>query len=397
MKFLKSLALSLLSFLLFLSLSVFGLAFMLNSTVLNPSFVTSEINKLDMGAMAQELTTRPTPDTYSNPALETAQVNAISAIEPEVKEQLGVAINSIYDYLLGKSQDIDLAQIVRNSLLSSDFALTVVDKVEIAPFTDKFLNRQLSRAGFSSYMIDYIVKSLDKIIADNKPWLKQQLALAADPILDYLAGKRESFSISISLQPIIGSLRDTMRQEFLQSPPPELASLSQAELEQYFEQFSQELPARIPSTLNLTQDLVERYKPTSPEALNESERVLSEVKVYVGWFQLYYKVLLGFMLLLIALIVVINRKVKSTTRDLGTTFLTYGAFEYAGIFIAKYFYKSQMPQIMTPDIPPSLQTWILQLSNDFLAPLAMFSLGMLIGGAILIVVSFVYKPRQTQS
>ncbi len=56
-----------------------------------------------------------------------------------------------------------------------------------------------------------------------------------------------------------------------------------------------------------------------------------------------------------------------------------------------------MPQIMTPDIPPSLQTWILQLSNDFLAPLAMFSLGMLIGGAILIVVSFVYKPRQTQS
>ncbi len=46
MKFLKALVLSLLNFLLFLSLSLFGIAFALNSTLLKADFVAGEVDKL---------------------------------------------------------------------------------------------------------------------------------------------------------------------------------------------------------------------------------------------------------------------------------------------------------------------------------------------------------------
>ncbi|MFH0768685.1 MAG: hypothetical protein V1932_03850, partial [Chloroflexota bacterium] len=90
-------------------------------------------------------------------------------------------------------------------------------------------------------------------------------------------------------------------------------------------------------------------------------------------------------------IILIHHQVKGATRSLGTTFLTYGAFEYAGIFIAKYFAGTQLK---LPDIPQSLQAWVPQFFNDLMAPLQTFSLVLLVGGAVLIIISFVYKPRQ---
>ena len=52
MNFLKGLALSLLSFLFLLSLSIFGLALTLNQTILNPDFTISEVDRLDIPSLA---------------------------------------------------------------------------------------------------------------------------------------------------------------------------------------------------------------------------------------------------------------------------------------------------------------------------------------------------------
>jgi len=212
--------------------------------------------------------------------------------------------------------------------------------------------------------------------------------------LDYLVGKRQSFNVVISLESLKSSFRETTRQIFLQSPPPELAGLSQAELGQYFDQFYQQFSSQIPSSLTFNQDSLGIDTRTITEPLNEAERVLADAKVYVGYFQLGYKLLIVFMLLLTIGIVLIHREVKGATRGLGIIFLTYGAFEYASIMILKYFGKSQTPNLYPPDFPAALQTWMTQLTNDLISPLIMFSLGMAIGGVILIITSFVYKPRQ---
>jgi len=99
------------------------------------------------------------------------------------------------------------------------------------------------------------------------------------------------------------------------------------------------------------------------------------------------------MLLLIVGIALIDRQVRSTSRKLGTIFLPEGVLMLVGFFVAKYFAGRQLAQL---DVPPYLEEWLPQLVGDFVAPLLMLSIGLIIGGVALLTVSFVYK-RQTSS
>ncbi len=108
MKFLKGLALAILGFLLFLSLSVFGLALMLNQTILNPGFVASEVNKLDISSLAGELLSETIPQAGEAYMAEAVN-DTIADLEPWIKEQVSTVIYSGYDYLEGRSQSLSLA------------------------------------------------------------------------------------------------------------------------------------------------------------------------------------------------------------------------------------------------------------------------------------------------
>ncbi len=59
MQFLKGLAISLLSLLLFLCLSTFSVVFMLNQTILNPDFITSQLHRLDLSSLAKKIYIEP--------------------------------------------------------------------------------------------------------------------------------------------------------------------------------------------------------------------------------------------------------------------------------------------------------------------------------------------------
>ena len=85
MTFLKNLAVSLFGFLLFLSLTVFGLAFTLRSTAMNPDFVSNELNNLNIAATVKEFVQIQPSQELPNPN----QIidNNVTAIEPEFKRQ----------------------------------------------------------------------------------------------------------------------------------------------------------------------------------------------------------------------------------------------------------------------------------------------------------------------
>ena len=93
-------------------------------------------------------------------------------------------------------------------------------------------------------------------------------------------------------------------------------------------------------------------------------------------------------------IILISRQVKDITRRLSVPSMTYGASWYVGVLIAKY-YAGQLLSI--PGLPTSLQEWMPQFSYNIIAPLETFSIGLLIDGVVLTIVSFVYKPRQDSS
>ncbi|MFC2022345.1 hypothetical protein ACFLTR_03955, partial [Chloroflexota bacterium] len=380
----------LLSFFLFLSLSIFGTVFMINNTLLKPDFVTAELNRLDVSSLVEAVLSMQTPEGESPEEFETALVNTITELEPLVKEQLSAAIYSIYDYLLGESQGLDLAATLRDTILSTDFVASLMDELDISSLAAGFLSEQLTEQIPED--MEFLVEHLDDAIAELEPTIKEELIAATDPVLDYLLGESQSLNIVISLEPIMENLKDSLREAFLESPPPELATIPLSMQDQYFEEFYQEFSREMPATFEIDESMIGTEVPANiAMALAEAERGLEEGRQYVSYFQLGYKALIGFMVLLLLGIILINRQVKDTTRRLGVPLVTYGAMWYAGVLVAKYFAGKQLA---LPEMPASLQTWITQFSYNVIAPLETFSLCLLIGGVALIVVSFVYKRGQ---
>ena len=293
MNLLKGLAIGLLSFLLLLSLSIFGVAFLLNQTILNPGFVSSEINKLDVPLLAEE-----------------------------------------------------------------------------------FLSEQIPEEDFPEEFGDVLVNT----ITDLEPWMQQQVTDGINASYDYLTGSSQSLSVVISLDPVKETLRDNLWQAFLLSLPPELSGAPPAEIALYFDDFYQGFSEQIPSTYEVSESSL------PPEVLS----ILEQVRQVINYFQTGYKFLIGFMLLLIVGIVLIDHRVRGATRKLGAIFLPEGVLMLAGVFIAKYSVGTQIAKF---DIPSYLEEWLPQIVSDFIAPLLTLGIGLLVGGVVLLIVSFVYKRQ----
>lgn len=391
MKFLRGLGLILLSLLLFLSLSIFGLAFLLNNTALSPKFITSELDRFDMSSLVEEVISQQIPEEEFPEELRTVLADTIPKVEPLVKEQVSAATYSIFDYLLGKRESPDLAQTLHNTLLSSDFIVSIVDELDIASLAEEIVSEQF--AGQIPEEMEFMTEYLDDVIVELEPWIKEQIGVVADPVVGYLLGESQSLNVVIPMEPAMEIVRDSLREALLESPPAEFADLPPSLLAQQFDVFFQEFSEGMPSTFELDESLLGTELRTEiASALAEAEGGLEQGREVIGYFQLGYKLLIGFIVLLILGIVLIHRRVKGASRGLGITFLTYGVLWYVGIFVAKYFAVTQMAQF---DVPHYLEGWRFQFVDNFLAPLEMFSLGLLIGGVALIIVSFVYKRRET--
>jgi len=384
MKILKGFALAILGILLFFSLSVFGLAFMLNSTILNPDFVAREMDRINISSLIEEPLSEAIAQEGLSPEFKVALFSAVTELEPAVKKQVAAATYPIYDYLRGKRQGLDLALVLRNTILSPDFIASLVDRLDISSLAGEIIAEQIS--GKIPPDMSGLVDSVDDVIADIEPWLKEQTGLVAGPVIDYLLGRSQSLNVVISLEPLVDSLRTA----FLKSPPTELAGLTQLQLEQSFNDY---IGGVIPPTFVIDESTVGPEVPQQiASALAEGEDGLAQARQYVGYFLLGYKILIGLILLLILGIVLINREVRGATRGLGITFFTCGVITYLGNLAAKHFAGALLTQAA---VPAQFQTYLPQLLADFLAPLDMYGIILAAIGAVLLIVSFAYKPRQS--
>ena len=298
MNFLKSLALTILTFLLFLSLAVFGTVFTLNETLLDPDFTAAQVDRLDVSSLAREVS----EEQFSG------------QIPPEV---------------------------------------------------------------------GFLEEALYTTIADNEPWIKEQVNAAVYSGYDYLLGKTDRLSLAISIEPLKEDLRDNLWQLFQENSAslvPELAAAPPDMLEQYFDEFYQQFAGDVPSQFELDESSI------SAETMAQ----INIVRESIGYARTAYYMLIGLMILLVLAIIFLHRSIKGATRELGITFLIYGALEYAGVWATRNLMPTSLP---LPDIPSSLQPWLTGLISDLVAPMEILGIGLMAGGAALIVVSIVYRPR----
>ena len=118
MQFLRGLAISLLSFILFLCLSTFSVVFMLNQTILNPDFITSQLDELDLSSLAKELVIDQVSQDLSQqiagqfpgaePILNEILNDTMADLEPWIKEKANEMVYATYDYMVGNTQSLSV-------------------------------------------------------------------------------------------------------------------------------------------------------------------------------------------------------------------------------------------------------------------------------------------------
>ena len=269
---------------------------------------------------------------------------------------------------------------LNNTLLNPDFIVAQVDRLDVASLAREVTEGQIS--GELPPEAEFLEEAIYSTITDNEPWIKEQVSAAVYAGYDYLLGKSERLSLMVSIEPLKENLRDNLWQIFqqnLQSLPPELAAAPPGVLEQYFNEFYQQFAEDIPSEFEFDESSI------PPEVMAQ----LIMVREIIGYAQMAYYGLIGLMVLLVLGIILLHRSVKGATRELGITFLIYGALEYASVWATRNFLPTTLP---LPDMPPSLQTWLTGLIGDLVAPLETLGIGLMVGGAVLIIVSIVY-PR----
>ncbi len=257
-----------------------------------------------------------------------------------------------------------------------------VNNLDFTATLSKFIEQQGS--GVSGLDNNIITpQAAANVMTKLEPQIKQQLDAAIISGYDFFLGKTGKLSIVVSLQGIKTDLRDPLLQAFNQNLPAELRGQSSAQVQAYFDQFYQGLIAEIPAELRFDQSNI------SPSDM----KAVLMVKQDIGYFQLGYKLLFVFMLIVVAGIVLLNFQLRAASRTLSVTLLTYGVFEYGGILLGRYL----VPQYLSAPsgVPPALWSWLTVLIDDLFQPLATFSLICLAVGAVLLVVSFVAPKPQT--
>jgi hypothetical protein len=399
MRGLRIAGLIILSFILFISLTAFGLAFSLNQTALNPDFVIAEGNRLEITPLASDAINQALPVQLSGEALDSV-TETITALEPYLKDELNTVVYSICGYLHGGWESPELADLLRRTFLSSDFIVAVIDTMDGRKMAEIFWEESeeeitqefpLPEAAFS-----HLVDGFGEMLTDLKPWAKEQAEYATGPIADYLTGETESFSVTISLEPVIDGLKEVLLGTFLDFPPDELKGLPPEELEQAFDALWAGFAGEIlPTTLQINETVIGKDAPLQIASFtSEAETFLRQAREYAGDVRLAYILSIVVSALLIAGIVLIYRKVKGSTRTLGIVFLASGLVTLAVALAGKNVGGEQMLQAMLT-APPQLQVWAPQLLVDLLAPLQWLGIGFIAGGVALLVVSFVYKSNQT--
>lgn len=358
MKVLQRLGTGILSFLLLVSLSVFGIAFSLNSTLLQPDFVVEQVDKLDMAAVASDYAEDFIENEQPQEAefLKEAVHRVATDQEPWLTEQFSIAVYAGYDYFLGETDRLEI------TIPLDELKANVRDSMWET--LKDFLAHNASAVP-QSLLIPYIDEHYQDIVdvIPSQYLPPGMVGLSGEPLRLYI---HQHYSEFLNL------IETTFRL-------PVVSGLILGQIPPYFDVYYADFVGEFEGTQTITEDDI-------PADVMDG---LQTARKSIGYFQAGYYALIALMILLVAGIILINRSVKNACRSLGATFLVYGVAEFAGVLFARYFNFVKY----IDNLPPSMETWVSGFFKDMLLPLQWFSLGILILGAVLYLGSVLYKPR----
>ncbi len=361
MGFLKGFGAAILGLLLFFSLTVFGTAYMLNSTLLSPGFVKKQVNRIDISAVARDIADQQIQDYL--PAqlsfLKDAVYSAISDQDAWFKTQADQVIDTGYAFFLGKTDTLSIN--IPLSALKTDLQNSLWKEFGVQ------LSQWIKGNNVQTQLEPYIFQNL----AQYRNLLPADIASLPDAQLESYI---DTFLKQIQAQvntPVGGIV---------------LSGLMQTLVRPYFDYYYNQYAAQIPDALVADQSNIPS---------NVMDELLT-IRHYIGVFRAAYYWLIVLMVVLAAGIFLIYRNIQEPSRSLGIDLFIFGALGLAGVLIARTFNPAQTILNALPQKLPSLSSWITALYHDVLMKELIFSIVMLAFATALIVISFIFKKNTAE-
>ncbi len=387
----KVIGLILLNIILLISLLTCGAVLPINNSLLSKYFIPNQLDKLEITPVVEEMMGNT---AGLRPEVSEAIRRAVKTTELQIKNQIRAANYQIYDYLLGRSSEINLRQVLKNTVLSREFLADLLNEADILTLLQQGLRDQLVEQIPSDQRS--LVTYLEQAMPELNPWLQQQVDVVIDPVVDYLLGESTFFRIEIELEPMFTILKSSMRDAFLRAPPPELTGKSLDELDDIFNRNFDVGVSRIATTAVIDPQSL-GISETSPlvESTEEASIVLANIRNTVSYFRVFFIVLIISIIVVTAVMVLVYRRVKGAALNLGIILLVFGVLQYIEVLSIKYSVKAM---VATAELPDTVRAWIPSLLADFFRPSEILSMVACGTGAGLIAVAIIYRhqPPQTE-
>ncbi len=393
MGFLKGLGLAVISILLLLSLLVLAVGVTLNFTVLNPGFVNRQIDDLDVTALLSEgITDSPSANDLPQ-AIRDFLDHQLSDYSEELKAAVKEANNRFYDYLLGRTDTLDLKMVFGETILDPELIYSLADKINWPDLADELIRKEVEENGGIDPAFTYLLDYVDDAAVKLEPWFKDTLRGIVPPVHDYLLGQSQTLDVHISLVVPAEVLYETLFDVFSRFPPPEFANMTPTQRQLAFNAFFFfELIPTLPTEINIDsaffsgapQDLNQAFADLNTEV----DRVKSDITTY--WIVFYGLIL--FVLVLLGLAFLITGRVKKALLFGGVIFFAFGLIGFVSAMVA----NSMAPGFDFGGVPAAVEVWLPGVVQNALRPFLFFSIGAGVLGIAGILGSVLMHPHPPQ-
>ncbi len=361
MKVAQGLATAIICLLLFICLSVFGVGLIIDATVLNESFMTGQVQKIDLAEVTRDVIERedlldlPPEVEFARPYV----YEVIDDYEPWLQEQAENIIQVAYGYLKGDRESFYI--VIPVSQVKATIKPKLWEEVEanLAAVVPEIL-----RSNLSSTVEDYIEQYIHLVPPELLP--PGTLDMAPRQIVAFLRGYLNETNLTIMMLAV-----------------PQLRDLLEDAVRPYFDEYIDEFLDDVPDNYVIDDGEI------GPEAVQD----LETARRYIGYFRTGYYALIGVAVLLVIGVVLIYRRMVEIFLSLGITFSLFGIMTVAAALFGR---TLSLITYVPANVPDAVRTGLAGTFADALMPLLWFGIGILVIGIIMIVVAVVARQREAE-
>jgi hypothetical protein len=389
----KIIVLVILSVLLFISLGVLAGGIAIDRTILNARFINVGIEKIDLPAVIEEM-------IISEPGVEipidigNALIKVAASSEGEIKTRIGRAVNELYDYIKGEENQLNLADLLRRSILVDEILYAFIDELNIISPLQEISQEMIDKYAPGELKVFADLPSIiEKTVQGNELLVKNQLKNVIGGIAEYLTGGQDSSSAKIDMSPLIDDLGQSLQDIFVASPPKYLEGSNEqqviAEFNRLFEQFASSVPVDI----DINEEILgSDFKTEFVQTITDGEIFLGEARHAASVFKTGFIASIAAVFVLTIIIMLVHRNTPGTLLNLGIVFAGCGLIVLASAIIC----MSLIPQqVFAPyEAQSAFTNWSLTLIRSVFDPGIITGIVYSMMGAAMCAVCFLLRRQE---